>query len=89
MGMIDFQYFFHFWVLPHLRSKRGQPAILRFIKKPQPFAGGGGQTAIEYLLMLALVAAMIIIFGVLFNRRLLGGFFSMVGMIIGEGLGKT
>ncbi len=72
--MIDFQYFFQLWVLPMLRSKKGKQA---------------GQTVIEYLLMLAIVAALVTIFGALFNRRILGGFFSMVGMIIGEGLGKT
>lgn len=71
--MIDFQYFLHLWVLPMLRSKRGQSA---------------GQTAIEYLLMLALIAGLAVILGILFNRRLLGGFFSIVGMIIGEGLSR-
>ncbi len=73
MAMIDFQYFFQLWVLPLLRSRRGKQA---------------GQTAIEYLLMLALIAGMAVILGILFNRRLLGGFFSIVGMIIGEGLSR-
>ncbi len=44
-----------------------------------------GQTTVEYLLMLAVVAAMATMMGVLFHRRILGGIFTMVGMIIGAG----
>lgn len=103
--MIDFQYFFHLWILPLLRRSRGDDSEVRQYRtatwpadlnggnsEPQVSTIGGateGQTAIEYMLMLAIVAAMITIFGMLFNRKLLGGFFSLVGMIIGEGLGKT
>ncbi len=49
-------------------------------------AGKRGQTLIEYMLMMAVVAALVIIFGVLFHRRILGGFFTLVGLIIGQGL---
>ena len=80
--MIDFQYFFHFLTsFLHPSPLRGEGRVRG--------RGRRGQTAIEYLLMLAIVAALITILGMLFNRRLLGGFFSMVGMIIGDGLGKT
>ena len=44
-----------------------------------------GQTIVEYLLMLAAISAFAIILGILFHRRILGGFFTLVGMIIGAG----
>jgi undecaprenyl pyrophosphate phosphatase UppP len=44
-----------------------------------------GQTTVEYLLMLAVVAAMALIMGILFHKRILGGMFSLVGMVIGAG----
>ena len=44
-----------------------------------------GQTTVEYLLMLAVVAGMASMMGVLFHRRILGGIFTLVGMIIGAG----
>jgi len=44
-----------------------------------------GQTTVEYLLMLAVVVGMTLIMAVLFHKRILGGFFSLVGMIIGAG----
>jgi len=44
-----------------------------------------GQTVVEYLLMLAAISAFAIILGILFHRRILGGFFTLVGMIIGAG----
>jgi|GEM_PF-7034591 len=43
-----------------------------------------GQTTVEYMLMLATVVAMIVIFGVMFHRKIAGGFFTVVGMIIGS-----
>ena len=44
-----------------------------------------GQTTVEYLLMLAVVVGMALIMGVLFHKRILGGLFTMVGMVIGAG----
>lgn len=48
-----------------------------------------GQATVEYLLMLAAVAGMAVIMGVLFHKRILGGMFSMVGMVIGAGKPAT
>ncbi|MCG2725764.1 MAG: hypothetical protein L6420_05835 [Elusimicrobia bacterium] len=42
-----------------------------------------GQTTVEFLLMLTVVASMAVILGILFHKKLLGGFFTIVGMIIG------
>jgi hypothetical protein len=42
-----------------------------------------GQTTVEYLLLLAAVAGMAVMMGVLFYRRILGGLFTIVGLIIG------
>lgn len=47
-----------------------------------------GQTTVEYLLMLAVVAGMAALLAILFHRRILGGIFTMVGMIIGAGTPK-
>lgn len=47
-----------------------------------------GQTTVEYLLMLAVVAGMAAMMAILFHRRILGGIFTMVGMIIGAGTPK-
>ena len=44
-----------------------------------------GQTTVEYLLMLAVVAGMALILGILFHKKILGGLFSLVGMVIGAG----
>jgi len=44
-----------------------------------------GQTTVEYLLMLAVVAGMAAMMAMLFHRRILGGVFTLVGMIIGAG----
>ncbi len=43
-----------------------------------------GQTTVEYLLMLAVVAGMALIIGILFHKKILGGMFSLVGMVIGS-----
>ena len=48
-----------------------------------------GQSTVEYLLMLAVVAGMASIMGVLFHKRILGGIFTLVGMIIGAGTPTT
>ncbi len=47
-----------------------------------------GQTTVEYLLMLAVVAGMAAMMAVLFHKRILGGIFTLVGMIIGAGTPK-
>ena len=44
-----------------------------------------GQTTVEYLLMLAIVVGLTLIVAALFHKRILGGFFSLVGMVIGAG----
>lgn len=62
---------------------------LAFYSLPVPraasFARRRGQTTVEYLLMLAVVAGMAAMMGVLFHKRILGGVFTLVGMIIGAG----
>jgi len=66
--------------------RRGEAALYAL---PCPLAPGlrlrSGQTTVEYLLMLAVVAGMASIMAVLFHKRILGGIFTMVGMIIGAG----
>lgn len=47
-----------------------------------------GQTTVEYLLMLAIVAAMAVIMVMLFHKKLLGGIFTLAGLIIGAGTPK-
>ncbi|HAT72455.1 MAG TPA: hypothetical protein DCS63_06540 [Elusimicrobia bacterium] len=47
-----------------------------------------GQTTVEYLMMLAVVAGMAAMMAVLFHKRILGGVFTLVGMIIGAGQPK-
>ncbi len=59
-----------------------------------PFPGAAafrrrkGQNTVEYLLMLAVVASAVIIFTILFHKKLLGGIFTLAGMIIGAGTPK-
>ena len=66
--------------------RRGEAA---FYALPCPlapvFARRRGQTTVEYLLMLAVVAGMASMMGVLFHKKILGGIFTLVGMIIGAG----
>jgi len=47
-----------------------------------------GQTTVEYLLMLGVVAAMAVIMVILFHKKLLGGIFTLAGLIIGAGTPK-
>ena len=51
-------------------------------------AGRPGQNTIEFLLMLGVVAGMAAMMGVLFHKKILGGLFTLVGMIIGAGTPK-
>ena len=60
----------------------------RLLALPGALRSRRGQTTVEYLLMLAVVAGMAALLAVLFHRRILGGIFTMVGMIIGAGTPK-
>ena len=60
----------------------------RLLDLPSALRRRGGQTTIEYLLIMAVVAGMAAIMGVLFHKRILGGIFTIVGMIIGAGTPK-
>ena len=48
-----------------------------------------GQNTVEYLLMLAVVASMAVIMLLLFHKKILGGIFTIAGMIIGSGKPKS
>lgn len=47
-----------------------------------------GQNTVEYILMLGVMAALVISIGGLFYKRILGGFFTIVGMVLGAGQPK-
>jgi len=47
-----------------------------------------GQNTVEYLLMLAVVASMTVIMVIMFHKKILGGIFTLAGMIIGAGTPK-
>lgn len=72
------------------RAFRRGEALLYGLPCPlcPPAARRPGQTTVEYLLMLAVVAGMAAMMAVLFHKRILGGIFTMVGMIIGAGTPK-
>ena len=61
----------------------------RLLALPGALRARPGQTTVEYLLLLAVVAAMATMMAILFHKRILGGIFTMVGMIIGAGTPKT
>ncbi len=44
-----------------------------------------GQTTVEYLMMLVLVASVAVILFLAFYKRILGGIFTVVGLILGAG----
>ena len=44
-----------------------------------------GQNTVEYLLMLAVVVGMTLSVGLFFHKKILGGMFTMVGLVIGAG----
>lgn len=56
-----------------------------FMPGPAVLRRRRGQTTVEYLLLLAVVAGMAAMMGVLFHKRILGGLFTLVGMVIGAG----
>ena len=53
-----------------------------------PYTLRRGQTTAEYLLMLAVVAGVAMIMGILFHKKILGGIFTLAGLIIGAGQPK-
>lgn len=73
--------------LSRLKS-RGELFIYSLPAGPGAFARRPGQNTVEYLLMLAVVAGMAAMMGVLFHKKILGGLFTLVGMIIGAGTPK-
>ncbi|MEI7480958.1 MAG: hypothetical protein WCK75_01270 [Elusimicrobiota bacterium] len=58
-------------------------AACGFARPPRIFRKG--QTTVEYLLMLAVVVGMTLIIGILFHKKILGGMFSLIGMVMGAG----
>lgn len=60
----------------------------RLLALPAAGRRRAGQTTVEYLLMLAVVAGMAAMMAVLLHKRILGGIFTLVGMIIGAGTPK-
>ena len=61
---------------------------LCLIPRPPAFRLRKGQNTVEYLLMLAVVAAMAVAMGVMFHKKILGGIFTLAGLIIGAGTPK-
>jgi hypothetical protein len=64
------------------------PCPLFFLPRSGALRKRSGQTTVEYLLMLAVVSAVAAMMGILFHKRILGGIFTLVGMIIGAGTPK-
>ncbi|MDD2806595.1 MAG: hypothetical protein PHV33_13670 [Elusimicrobiales bacterium] len=60
----------------------------RLLALPAAVRRRPGQTTVEYLLLLAVVGGMAAMMAVMFHRRILGGIFTLVGMIIGAGQPK-
>ncbi|KAF0127272.1 MAG: hypothetical protein FD189_339 [Elusimicrobia bacterium] len=44
-----------------------------------------GQALVEYMLMLAVIVSVALMLGIAFHRKFLGGFFTLIGMVIGGG----
>jgi Flp pilus assembly pilin Flp len=53
-------------------------AGLRFVARRN-----SGQATVEYLLIMGSVAAMLTIFGVMFHKKIIGGIFTLIGLVIG------
>ena len=68
--------------------RRGGAFLYSLPSGPRRLARRPGQNTVEYQLMLSVVAGMSIMMGVLFYRKILGGIFTLVGMIIGAGTPK-
>ena len=73
----------------HMR-RRAEVFIYSLPYPPSPvcYTLRRGQTTVEYLLMLAIVASVALAMGIMFHKKILGGIFTMVGMIIGAGQPK-
>ena len=65
-----------FWELAAGRA----PAFLR--RRP-------GQATVEYLLMLGVVATVAVVFVTAFHKMILGGIFTIAGMVLGAGTPKA
>jgi len=48
------------------------------------FGGRKGQSTVEYLLVMAVIVSVALMGIGLFHKKLMGGFFSIVGMVIGK-----
>lgn len=70
------------WTLNQLLAL--ERARLRFIARSRK-----GQTTVEYILMLASIAMLVVIFMAMFGKKFLGGFFSIIGMIVGQPAKKS
>ncbi len=68
--------------------RRAELLFYRLPSPCRPLAARRGQATVEYLLLLAVVAGMAAMMAVLFHKRILGGLFTLVGMIIGAGTPK-
>lgn len=55
---------------------------------PSAFRRRRGQNTVEYMLMLAVVASMAVIMLILFHKKILGGIFTLAGLIMGAGTPK-
>lgn len=44
-----------------------------------------GQTTAEYLLLMAMIIGATLIFGMLFYKRIIGLFFTIIGLVLGAG----
>ncbi|OGR42512.1 MAG: hypothetical protein A2X35_11890 [Elusimicrobia bacterium GWA2_61_42] len=71
-----------------LRAALCGPCPFSLVPRAAALRRRPGQTTVEYLLMLAVVAGMAAMMAVLFHKRILGGIFTMVGLIIGAGQPK-
>ena len=67
---------------------RGEALLYSLPSRPRLPVRRPGQSTVEYLLMLGVVAGMAAMMAVLFHKRILGGLFTLVGMIIGAGTPK-
>lgn len=62
--------------------------LLRCLPAPAALRFRRGQNLVEYMLMLAVIVSVALTLGIAFHRKFLGGFFTLIGMIIGGGAPK-
>ena len=60
-------------------------AFGRFIPPKKAFLRRRGQTTVEYMLMLASIAAAALLLIASFHKKILGGIFTIAGMVLGTG----